>query len=341
MPKRKADGQTAVAKGGVITGAYLPLPPPHTTMAEALHQRGTPTPPIAALPLATKHYRMLPNTPRQWPRGTFGEATYILGDLGLSVARFVSWLISGIARLLFVLVRSIALGFGWILSKLSKDRMKKGLAEGLGWVLLVALLATTFPLWNNARAWAASLLPTQHTTHTHQAVPYLPPASACTLPRASCAPPSNFLDGQPSISAATILAVLQSYHSPAATADFAAQLYDLGIKYGVNPAYALGFFAEESQCGTTGIAVNNLSLGNIRYNLSSSPVTYTDNLDFRHYTTWRDGAEDWYWVIRTYYLSQGLRNIYDVTPVYAPSSDNNNPKNYADTVYQLVQSWGA
>jgi hypothetical protein len=159
------------------------------------------------------------------------------------------------------------------------------------------------------------------------------------LPRAACAAPTETLDGQPSISASAILQVLTQYSSPAASPEFAAQLYDMGIQYGVNPAYALGFFVEESQCGTQGIAVNTLSLGNIRYSDSNSPAPYGNYNGFRKYSSWRDGAEDWYWVIRTYYLNQGVRDIFDITPIYAPSTDNNNPQRYAQTVYQLAQSW--
>lgn len=314
--------------------------PPVPTITGALHVGQTsalPAPP----PSPHKQARLLPDTPRAWPHGRWDESTYILGDLGLAIARFISWLVSGIARLCFVALRGVALGFGWLFTKISHDRLKQRTAEVLGWVVLVMILGGSFPWWNSAwngsRAWASAHWP--QAANTHQAVPYIPPASSCVLPRAVCAAPTKLLDGQPSITATTILAVLQFYHSPAATPDFAADLYDLGIKYGVNPAYALGFFAEESQCGTTGLAVNTLSLGNVRYNPSNSPVTYTEYNGFRHYATWRDGAEDWYWVIRTFYLNQGLRNIYDVTPVYAPSSDNNDPKNYADTVYNLVLSW--
>ena len=88
-----------------------------------------------------------------------------------------------------------------------------------------------------------------------------------------------------------------------------------------------------------GYGTNTLSLGNVRYTESNSPVTYTQFNGFRQYASWRDGAEDWYWVIRTFYLDAGTRDIYDVTPIYAPSSDHNDPKRYADTVYSLVQQW--
>ena len=40
--------------------------------------------------------------------------------------------------------------------------------------------------------------------------------------------------------------------------------YDLGVHYGIDPAYALGFFVVESACGTRGVARTTHSLGNIR-----------------------------------------------------------------------------
>ena len=304
-----------------------PLPTPTATMPISSTPPNTP---------ASPRRRILPDTPRAWPRGRLNEATFVLGDLGLSVLHFVSWLVSGIARLLFWLAHSLAQGLGWVAAKISRGRVKGRGVEIVGWVVLVALVAASYPTWGVARSWVGTHWPN---LRPHGVVAYVPPPGSCSLPRAACADASEVLDGQPSISAVKILSVLQSYHSPAATTDFAADLYDLGIKYGVNPAYALGFFAFESQCGTSGIATTTLSLGNVRYNPSNSPVSYTQYMGFRQYQSWRDGAEDWYWVIRTYYLNAGTRDIYDVTPIYAPASDHNNPQRYADTVYGWVQQW--
>jgi hypothetical protein len=81
-------------------------------------------------------------------------------------------------------------------------------------------------------------------------------------------------------------------------------------------------------------------LGNIRYTLSNSPVKYGNYEGYRSYSNWYDGAEDWYWLMRNFYLNKGVRNIFAITPIYAPSTDHNDPKTYASTVYQLVQQWG-
>ncbi len=41
-------------------------------------------------------------------------------------------------------------------------------------------------------------------------------------------------------------------------------MYDLGVKYGIDPIYALAFFQHESDFGTTDEARKTLSLGNER-----------------------------------------------------------------------------
>src|SRR5947209_7914307 len=66
--------------------------------------------------------------------------------------------------------------------------------------------------------------------------------------------------GKPSLSVDFMNKVLAYYHSPAAGK--AQALYDDGIKYGLDSAYALAFFMHESSFGTTGVARVTLSLSN-------------------------------------------------------------------------------
>jgi hypothetical protein len=314
------------------SGAYLTQSasrPP--TMTGAYRGSGT----LVTTTAPNPPRRVLPDTPRTWPRGRLDEMTYILGDLGLSIARFIWWTVSALARLVFAILCLAAHGVGLGISRISGDRVKQRAAEVIGWLVVVAIIVTTLSSLSVTRNWFAD-----HWPHPTSSMQSFLPAGACAQMRAQCVVPTRMLNGLPSISAATILSVLQSYHSPAANQTFANQLYDLGIKYGINPAYALGFFAYESQCGTQGMAVNTDSVGNVRFSQSNSPVPYGDYMGFRKYRSWRDGAEDWYWVIRTYYINQGLRDIFQVTPIYAPTSDNNDPQQYAQTVYQLVQQWG-
>jgi len=117
------------------------------------------------------------------------------------------------------------------------------------------------------------------------------------------APPSadHRLDRPPSLSAAQIDALLASYDSPAAR--LGPVLYDLGVQSGIDPAYSLAFFVVESSCGTREVARTTHSLGNIRCTPGYACVD-----GYRAYSTWADGARDWFTLMRSLYLdSRQLR----------------------------------
>lgn len=141
------------------------------------------------------------------------------------------------------------------------------------------------------------------------------------------------LEGAPTLSVRQIEAVLRQYGSPAAGSG--QKMYDLGVKYGINPAFALAFFVHESGCGTQGVARFSKSLGNIRW---------TEGFDsyegYRSYPSWAAGMEDWYVLIKTLYIEGwGLRTVDAIIPTYAPSADRNDPAAYIASVKQLVDSW--
>ena len=137
----------------------------------------------------------------------------------------------------------------------------------------------------------------------------------------------------PSVSAAKIREVLQSYDSPAAGA--AEAMYALGIEYGIDPAFCLAFFIHESTAGTQGVARVTKSVGNIR-----TTPGYEDYQGFRKYASWEEGIEDWYQLIRDLYIGEwGLVTVDQIIPVYAPTSDGNNVDHYVSTVKRLVSSW--
>jgi hypothetical protein len=139
--------------------------------------------------------------------------------------------------------------------------------------------------------------------------------------------------GPPTVSVDQIEKVLVRYGSPAA--GLGQKLYDLGMKYGVNPAYALAFFVHESGCGTKGVARFSKSLGNIRWTEG-----YASYEGYRSYSTWEAGMEDWYKLVTELYIrGWGLRTVDAIIPVYAPSSDGNNPTGYIASVKYLVDSW--
>ncbi len=324
MPRTMAE---ALAQSQVTTATQPPAtPPPENASGRKSHARNANR--RAALGILW----------HAWPRGKPAEGPAVLAALLLALGQLLSWLATFVLQLIFAGASVLARELGALARTISGQRLGTRGSAIIGWILAVTMIVATGTAIDLNRVRILDRFIAQP-TRARIFVPYQPPPSACSLPRGVCAPPTEVLDGQPSISAAEILSVLASYHSPAATPAFASALYDLGIQYGVNPAYGLGFFIEESQAGTQGLAVTTLSLGNVRYSQSSSPVSYTDYQGFRQYASWRDGAEDWYWVIRTYYLNKGVRDIYDVTPIYAPSTDNNDPNNYARTVYDLVLGW--
>ena len=139
--------------------------------------------------------------------------------------------------------------------------------------------------------------------------------------------------GPPSLSVNQIEVVLRQYGSPAA--GLGQKLYDLGIKYGIDPAYALAFFVHESGCGTKGVARTSKSIGNIRWTEG-----YGNFEGYRSYPTWEAGMDDWYKLITDLYIGGwGLRTVDAIIPVYAPWGDNNNPPGYIASVKALVDSW--
>lgn len=144
---------------------------------------------------------------------------------------------------------------------------------------------------------------------------------------------SYILEGKPTISANFINSVLAYYHSPAEGKGQA--LYDDGVKYDIDPAYALAFFMQESTLGTQGVATITHSLGNIR-----ATQGYPQYGGYRKYATWEEGFEDWYKLISQQYVNDwGLTTVNQIIPVYAPNSDNNNEQQYINAVELMVQTW--
>lgn len=139
----------------------------------------------------------------------------------------------------------------------------------------------------------------------------------------------------PSMDAAAIRQVLQKYNSPAVGA--ADAMYAMGVEYGIDPAFCLAFFINESTAGTAGVARTTKSVGNIR-----TTAGYADYQGYRKYESWEQGIEDWYRLIRDLYVADwGLTTVDQIIPVYAPSSDGNSPDHYVATVKKLVSSWRA
>jgi Mannosyl-glycoprotein endo-beta-N-acetylglucosaminidase len=141
--------------------------------------------------------------------------------------------------------------------------------------------------------------------------------------------------GKPTISADFINRVLASYNSPAAGKGQA--LYDMGVKYGIDPAFALAFFMHESSFGTQGEAQVSLSLGNLR-----CIPNYKCQDGYAWFSSWEDGFQAWYELIRNLYVSQwGLTTVSQIIPKYAPSSDNNDEAAYIAALKHAIDTWHA
>ena len=141
--------------------------------------------------------------------------------------------------------------------------------------------------------------------------------------------------GQPTITAAFINQVLAAANSPAAGKGQA--LYDLGVQYSIDPAFALAFFMHESTFGTMGEARSSLSLGNLR---CIPNALCRDN--YAWFPTWQAGFQAWYALIRNLYVDQwGLTTVAQIIPRYAPPSDKNNDDAYIASVEQAIDAWHA
>jgi hypothetical protein len=145
--------------------------------------------------------------------------------------------------------------------------------------------------------------------------------------------------GKPTISADFINQVLASYNSPAAGKGQA--LYDLGVKYGIDPVFALAFFMHESLFGTTGEARATLSLGNLRC-IPTRPCIDQNRGGYTQMYSWVDGFEQFYKLIRNLYVAQwGRVTVDQIIPKYAPNSDGNNEQEYIATLKHEIDTWHA
>jgi hypothetical protein len=134
--------------------------------------------------------------------------------------------------------------------------------------------------------------------------------------------------------------VLAQYNSPAAGKGQA--LYDLGVKYGIDPAFALAFFQHESTFGTRGEATKTMSLGNLRC-ISIRPCA-DQNIGggYAQMQSWEDGFEIWYKLIRNLYVAEwGLTTVDQIIPRYAPTADHNNEAAYIASLKQSINTWHA
>lgn len=144
--------------------------------------------------------------------------------------------------------------------------------------------------------------------------------------------------GRNSLSVAFMNSVLAYYHSPAAGK--AQALYDDGVKYGLDSAYALAFFMHESLFGTTGVARVTLSLSNMR--CVPEYRCLNENGGYAIFDTWEQSFEAWFKLIRNLYVAYwGRVTVDQIIPKYAPNSDHNNEAGYIASLKRTIDTWHA
>jgi hypothetical protein len=165
----------------------------------------------------------------------------------------------------------------------------------------------------------------------------LPSKSAATTERSG----SGYnVVGAPSISASKIDSVLCAAHSPACGQG--GQLYTLGERYNIDPAFALAFFNHESGYGLQGVARYSLSLGNLRCITSARCVG-----GYAYFDSWEQGFDAWYELISNGYVKGGINQVLgrnacpcetveQIIPVYAPPADDNDDSAYISSVEQMI-----
>ncbi len=141
------------------------------------------------------------------------------------------------------------------------------------------------------------------------------------------------VQGKPTISASFIETIFTKAHSPAHGTGQA--LYNLGVKYGIDPVFALAIFREESVFGTLGEARASLSLGNLR-----CIPDYPCPDGYAWFPNWRTGYDAFYRLIKVEYVGRrGLTTLSQIIPVYAPASDGNDPASYLAIIERSIAAW--
>lgn len=148
------------------------------------------------------------------------------------------------------------------------------------------------------------------------------------------------LVGAPTIDAARIDQVLRSYNSPAAGTG--AIWIEMGQKYGLDPAYAVAFFIQESTAGThpnwAGLKPDGTTTHNIGNIICAGYQTCYQG--HRDYPSWAAGIEDWNRLItREYVEGRGIATLEEILPIYCPVGDGCRPDHYVEVVKKLVSDW--
>ena len=205
--------------------------------------------------------------------------------------------------------------------------------------LLLLIAALLLALWVEAYSYHAHLklpLPNLNLKQIESLTTSLNPAKFAQAQAVQSHASGRYIvTGAPSITATFINRVLAAYHSPAA--GLGQILYDDGVKYGIDPAYALAFFMHESTFGTQGMVRATRSLGNMR-----CVPAYPCYEGYAAFSSWQAGFAAWYFLIRDLYVGQWhLTTVAQIVPTYAPTKDHNNVPGYIAAIEHAVDTWRA
>lgn len=139
----------------------------------------------------------------------------------------------------------------------------------------------------------------------------------------------------PSISLGEVGRVLQNVNSP--MLPYASNIYDDGVKYGIDPVFALAFWMKESREASDG------SVAATDHNPGYTEGLGTDTRCGRWacWPTWPAGIEGWFHYMRVYFVDdRGMTTVEVILPIYAPPTENNT-SNYIASVLNWVAQWRA
>jgi len=156
----------------------------------------------------------------------------------------------------------------------------------------------------------------------------------------------NFRDlrlpnGKPSISASTINRIL----AKTPIAGRGKLIFQMAQKYNVDPAFALGFWRQESEFCSRGLGRKNNNPGNIKVVKISRDKkgNVKKRIEFGKFESIEQGIEAWFKLIardKNYYRGERY-TLEEIVRVYAPRADKNNPETYIANVMEAVKKYKA
>jgi hypothetical protein len=143
----------------------------------------------------------------------------------------------------------------------------------------------------------------------------------------------NQVNQAPTLSAQQADSILCAAKSPACGTG--SSLYAYSAEYNVDDAFALAVFRHESGYGTSGVATETRSLGNLR-----CTDGYACQGGYAAFPSWQEGYSAFYKLIAgPLYVGSGLTTPEQIMPKYAPAGDRNDPTSYATAVDADMLVW--